>query len=102
MVVARLDNIVMELDELIEDLHKAYDDYSSKVKTYTEKKSKLWLYTDFNEVLGKGRPTVDEKKAYVSQQSLEEKMARDDAYYLIEYLKHKIDACHLKLKVYDE
>ena len=91
-----------ELDEYVEEIHSAYKDYVDKVRVYKSKQSNLWLDTDFKEVLGTGRPTVDEKKAYVNKHLEVERTARDEAYYEIEYLKYKIDICNQKLKVCNE
>ncbi len=94
--------IINELDAYVEEIGKAYKDYVTKVDAYKSKQSSCWLDTDFKEVLGTGRPTVDEKKAYVNKQCEVERKARDDAYYEIEYLKHRIELCNLKLKVCNE
>ncbi len=94
--------IIKELDECIDEIHSAYKNYVEKVGIYKNKQSRLWLDTDFKEELGTGRPTVDEKKAYVNSHLEEERTARDEAYYEIEYIKYKIDSCNQKLKVSDE
>lgn len=94
--------IIKELDTNVESLHNAYKDYVQKVRAYKMKQSELWLDTDFKSVLNTGRPTVDEKKAYVNKHLESERTARDEAYYEIEYLKYKIDLCNQKLKVCNE
>lgn len=94
--------IIKELDEYIDKIHSAYKDYVEKVRIYKHKQSHLWLDTDFKEELGTGRPTVDEKKAYVNSHLEEERTARDEAYYEIQYLKDRIEFCNLKLKVCNE
>lgn len=95
----KLDVIIAELESYVALLGKAQKEYVINIKNYNEKKSRLWLETDFAEVLEKGRPTVDEKKAYVTSQTLTEKTDRDNAYYNIQYIKSKIDVCYAKLEI---
>ena len=86
----------------LEDLESTYKDYVSVNIEYIQKKSELWLDTDFATVLGSKRPTVDEKKAYVNMESLKLREARDELYYRAEYLRYKIEGYEKIIGVCDE
>lgn len=86
----------------LEDLESTYKDYVSANINYIQKKSELWLDTDFATVLGSKRPTVDEKKAYVNKESLKLREARDELYYQAEYLRYKIEGYEKIIGVCDE
>lgn len=86
----------------LKDLETAYPKYVEANIKYIQKKSELWLDTDFNKELNSKRPTVDEKKAYVNMNVLDEKMARDELYYQIEFLQYDIRALEKILEVRDE
>lgn len=90
---------IKTLDFNLDLLRKAYKEYVSAYKNYKEKQNRLWLETDWEDAIGKGRPTVDEKKAYVSQNCLNEKIIKEDAYYNIQYIKYSIDVCDKKLEI---
>lgn len=86
----------------LEELESTYKDYVSANIEYIQKKSELWLNTDFATTLGSKRPTVDEKKAYVNIQSLDLREARDELYYRAEYLRYKIEGYEKIIGVCDE
>ena len=52
---------IQHLKSINEQLVDAQLDYAAKKLLYKEKEADLLLNTDFEETLGKKRPTVDEK-----------------------------------------
>ena len=86
----------------LEELETAYPKYVKANIDYVKKKSELWLDTDFVKELDSKRPTVDEKKAYVNMNLLDEKMTRDELYYNIEFLQYDIRGLEKILEVCDE
>lgn len=56
---------LLKLNEEIEDLE---DDYVTAELQYENQKAKMLIYTDFGMVLGKAKPTVAEKEAFVNTQ----------------------------------
>lgn len=94
-----VDLIIKTLDFNVDLLRKAYKEYIMAYKYYKEKQNNLWLNTDWEDVIGKARPTVDEKKAYISQNTMNEKLIKEDCYYNIQYLKYKIDVEQKKLEI---
>ena len=74
----------MSIMTIIEDLYKINQeiistslDYSIRKMDLKKKEAELQLNTNFEEVLGKSRPTVADKEAYITLQT--------------EDLKHKVD-----------
>ena len=65
-------NELLELNQEIEDLE---DDYVIAKLEYETKKADLLINTDFGIALGKAKPTVGEKDAYVTLQCADEKQA---------------------------
>ena len=78
---------IQHLKIINEQLVDAQLDYSVKKLLYKEKEAKLLLETDFEEVLGKKRPTVDEKKAWLLLQMKEDKHEVNHAEALVDKLK---------------
>ncbi len=94
-----MDNkIMVELESNISLLEQAYKEYLKEYKAYKEIQNSLWLNTDWEEAIGKSRPTVDEKKAFISQKSLNQKMFKDNAEFNIKIIKQRIELCKLKLE----
>ena len=56
---------IINLNNEIEDLE---DDYWNEKFEYEQERAKILLETDFASVLGKAKPTVSEKDAYVELQ----------------------------------
>ena len=94
-----VDLIIKTLDFDVEMLRKAYKEYIMAYKDYKQKQNNLWLNTDWEDAIGKARPTVDEKKAYISQNSMNEKLIKENCYYNIQYIKYKIDVGQKKLEI---
>ena len=94
--------IIDEKEKWINELKSVNQELFIATSEYKEVQSKLWLNTDFEEVLGKKRPTVDEKKAYVTLHSLEHRDQRDLARYNKEYILKMIELCDDKFMVCDE
>ena len=91
---------------VIEDLQKASKDiidltldYSAKKLLLKEKEAKLMLETDFEEVLGKKRPTVDEKKSYITLNTLKDKEALDKSTAEMEKAKRTYEIRKLECKM---
>lgn len=95
-------DVINEKENLINELNEVNKKLLESTINYNQVKSKLWLDTDFNDVLGQSRPTVDQKKAYVSLNSLEEKQIKEQLQYTKEHLLKMIDLCDDKLMVCDE
>lgn len=99
----------MKAKEILEEKEKIInkiDDLNKELLTatieYKEVKNNLWLNTDWSEAIGKAKPTVDEKKAYISQQSLAHKELKEIAYLKVQYLKMLLDLLDDKLEFCDE
>ena len=89
---------IQHLKAINEKLVDAQLDYSVKKLLYKEKEAKLLLETDFEEVLGKKRPTVDEKKAWLLLQMKEDKHELNHAEILVEKLKREWEIEKLNIK----
>ena len=95
-------DVLDKKEQLIGELEQVNKELLNATIQYKEIQSNLWLDTDFGEVLQKGRPTVDEKKAYVTLHSLEYREKRESAIYKKEVLLKAIELCDDKLRVCDE
>lgn len=91
--------IIKEKESLIDDLDKCNRELLEATLNYRLIQSQLWLETDFEEKIGKKRPTVDEKKAYVNAHSIVHKEQRDMAYNNREIILLKIRLCEDKLNI---
>ena len=65
---------------------------------YKEKEADLLLNTDFEETLGKKRPTVDEKKSWLLLQMKEAKHELNHAETLVEKLKRDYEIEKLNIR----
>lgn len=90
---------------LIEELHNLNDsivdltiDYYIKKMELKKKEAKLLLETDFETVLGKKRPTVDEKKSWLLLQMKEAKHELNHAEILVEKLKREWEIEKLNIR----
>lgn len=92
-------SLVTELKEISNTIFDLSITYSVKKIEYKKQESKLMLETDFEEALGKKRPTVAEKEAYVFLQLEELKKEYDDTYYELENAKRDYEIKKLELKV---
>ena len=77
---------IQHLKAINEELVDAQLDYAAKKLLYKEREADLLLHTDFEEVLGKKRPTVDEKKAYITRELSDAKHKLNHAEILVEKL----------------
>ena len=91
---------------LVEELHNLNDSifdlsitYSVKKIEYKKAEANLLLNTDFEEVLGKKRPTVGEKEAYIFQELEELKKELDDCYYELEAVKRGYEIKKMEAKM---
>ena len=89
---------IQQLKSINEQLVDAQLDYSVKKLLYKEKEAKLLLETDFEEVLGKKRPTVDEKKSWLLLQMKEAKHELNHAEVLVEKLKRDYEIEKLNIR----
>ena len=89
---------VQKLKAINEQITEAQLDYFAKKLLYKEKEAKLLLETDFEEALGKKRPTVDEKKAYLLQQMNKDKHELNHAEILVEKLKREYEIEKLNIR----
>ena len=89
---------IQHLKAINEELVDAQLDYSVKKLLYKEKEADLLLNTDFEEVLGKKRPTVDEKKSWLLLQMKEAKHELNHAEVLVEKLKRDYEIEKLNIK----
>ena len=92
-------SVIEELQQASEDIIMLTLDYSAKKLLLKEKEARLMLETDFEEVLGKKRPTVDEKKGYITLQTLKEKEALDKASAEMEKAKRTYEIRKLECKM---
>lgn len=91
---------------IIEELHNLNDSifdlsitYSVKKIEYKKAEANLMLNTDFEEVLGKKKPTVGEKEAYIFLELEELKKELDDCYYELEAVKRGYEIKKLECNV---
>ena len=89
---------IQHLKAINEKLVDAQLDYSVKKLLYKEKEARLLLETDFEEVLGKKRPTVDEKKSWLLLQMKEAKHELNHAEALVEKLKRDYEIEKLNIR----
>ena len=87
-----------ELKGINEKLAEAQLDHSAKKLLLKEKEANLLLNTDFKEKLGNGRPTVDDKKAYILLETKDMKAEVDKAAALVDKLKRDYEICKLGIK----
>ena len=92
-------SLVTELKMISETIFDLSITYSVKKIEYKKAEAKLMLETDFEEALGKKRPTVAEKEAYVYLQLVELKKEYDDCYYELEEAKRNYEIKKLELSV---
>ena len=92
-------SVIEELKQASEAIINLTLDYSAKKLLLKEKEAKLMLETDFEEVLGKKRPTVDEKKAYITLQTLKDKEALDKSTAEMEKAKRTYEIRKLECKM---
>ena len=89
---------IQHLKAINEELVDAQLDYGAKKLLYKEREADLLLNTDFEEVLGKKRPTVDEKKAWLLLEMKEAKHELNDAELLVEKLKRDYEIEKLNIR----
>ena len=89
---------IQHLKSINEQLVDAQLDYAAKKLLYKEKEADLLLNTDFEETLGKKRPTVDEKKAWLLLQMKEDKHELNHAEVLVEKLKRDYEIEKLNIR----
>ena len=90
--------VIEELQKASQDIIELTLDYSAKKLLLKEKEAKLMLETDFEEVLGKKRPTVDEKKSWLLLQMKEAKHELNHAEVLVEKLKRDYEIEKLNIR----
>lgn len=89
--------VIREKEALIDELERVNKELLVATTNYKVVQNTAWLEVDFAEVLGKARPTVDEKKAYVSSVSINHRDQRDKLKLEKEIILQKIDLCGDKL-----
>ena len=89
---------IQHLKAINEQLVEAQLDYAAKKLLYKEKEAELLLNTDFEETLGKKRPTVDEKKSWLLLQMKEAKHELNHAETLVEKLKRDYEIEKLNIR----
>ncbi len=60
-------------DELLNEITEINRDFVNKKLDLEEKKANLWINTDWVAVLGKGKPTLDDKKEWIKLQTVSDK-----------------------------
>ena len=80
-----------ELLQLNDDIEVLEDDYVGMKLEYEIKKANLLLNTDFASAIGKAKPTVAEKDAYVKLQTVEDERAYKQLGVTIGSMKRKLD-----------
>ena len=81
-------------EQIINELNEKRNEYTLKNIEYKKKKCKLMLETDFKTVLDSSRPTVDEKKAYISLNTIELRKEKELLYNEIKLLELEIELCN--------
>lgn len=90
--------VIKQKEAVIDELNEVNKELLQAIINYKQIKARLWLDTDFEEVLDKKRPTVDEKKAYVTAHSLVHFEQREKVKYQKEILLKQLDLCDSKLE----
>lgn len=91
--------VIDEKGRLIEELQRINKELLSATISYKTVQNIAWLETDFSEALEKSRPTVDEKKAYVSNLTINHKKKRDELQLEKEIILLNIELCGDKLNL---
>ena len=89
---------IQHLKTINEQLVDAQLDYAAKKLLYKEREADILLNTDFEEALGKKRPTVDEKKAYITRELSDAKHKLNHAEVLVEKLKRDYEIEKLNIR----
>ena len=89
---------IQHLKAINEQLVDAQLDYAAKKLLYKKKEAKLLLETDFEETLGKKRPTVDEKKSWLVLQMKEAKQELNNAEVEVDRLKRDYEIEKLNIR----
>ena len=84
MTDEEIKNISEEIKDLNYDIANFEVEYWNKRRTLMQKRARLLLETDWAEVIGKAKPTVAEKDAYIDKQ-----LADDQFHYRV--LRTRID-----------
>ena len=66
-----LHQLLIQKDRKTNTLNLALNNLVALQNEYAEASNKLWVETNFNEVIVEGRPTVDMKKAYIDKELAE-------------------------------
>lgn len=80
-----------ELLELDREIEVAESEYVDMKLEYEIKKANLLLNTDFASAIGKAKPTVAEKDAWVKRQIIEDERVYKQLRVTIDSLKRKLD-----------
>lgn len=80
-----------ELLELNEEIEMLENDYVDMKLEYELRKAELLLNTDFATVIGKAKPTVAEKDAWVKLQTVEDEKAYRQLGVIIASKKRRLD-----------
>ena len=89
---------IQHLKAINEQLVDAQLDYAAKKLLYKKKEAELLLNTDFEETLGKKRPTVDEKKSWLVLQMKEAKQELNNAEVEVDRLKRDYEIEKLNIR----
>lgn len=89
---------IQHLKAISQSLTNAQLDYFSQKLLYKEEEAKLLLNTNFEEELGKSRPTVAEKDAFVTLKLKPIKEEVDKAAVIVEDLKRDYEIEKLNIK----
>ena len=89
---------IEELKKLNEEIVAATLDYQAMRINLKSKEADLLLNTDFEKVLGKKRPTVGEKEAYILSQVKDEKLIVEKQSMNVEGLKRLFEIYKLEVK----
>jgi len=82
-------------------LNFAINDYTSLKLQYLQKSNDLLLNTDFEEVLGKKRPTVGEKEAYIENALFTLKSELTIAKENVNSIKRDIELLNDEIRLYE-
>ena len=97
----RLNQVIGEKKIKNAQLNFAINDYTSLKLQYLQKNNDLLLNTDFEEVLGKKRPTVGEKEAYIENKLFTLKSELTIAKENVASIKRDIDILNDEIKLYE-
>lgn len=94
-----MNSIIKRKKELIEEYNQTKKKFIKADTRYRRKKCRMMLECNFEEILGKSRPTVAEKEAYIELKTLNLKQTKELIYNDLKLIEFEIGICDNELEV---